>query len=263
MRDSQMVYVTAEIARQDEISDGIFSMLLYAPQAAGQAHAGQFVSLFTEDPSRLLPRPISICEADQKRGYLRLVYRVAGEGTRQFSNLRARDKIRIMGPLGNGYDLGGKHPILLGGGIGIPPMLELAKEYAASGIPRKDILVVNGYRSETFLLKEFEKYATVYVTSDTGKSGIRGNVIDGIREYGVTGDRICACGPKPMLRAVKKYAYENDIEAYLSLEERMACGIGACLGCVVSSTDVDAHSGVKNKRVCCDGPVFRAEEVEI
>ena len=123
--------------------------------------------------------------------------------------------------------------------------------------------MVLGYRDELFLNKEFEAYGDVYVATEDGSAGTKGNVMDAIRENGLKADMIYACGPTPMLRAIKQYAEEQGIECYISLEERMACGIGACLACVCKSKEKDAHSNVNNKRICKDGPVFLATEVEI
>ena len=162
-----------------------------------------------------------------------------------------------MGPLGNGYTIKDKKAIVIGGGIGIPPMLELSKQLNC------EKAMVLGYRDETFLKEEFEALGDVYVSSDLGTTGIKGTVLDAIKEYGVEGDIIYACGPMPMLRAIKAYAEEKGIEAQISLEERMACGVGACLGCVCKSKEKDEHTHVHNKRICKDGPVFDAREVEI
>lgn len=162
-----------------------------------------------------------------------------------------------MGPLGNGYTIKDKKAIVIGGGIGIPPMLELSKQLNC------EKAMVLGYRDETFLKEEFEALGDVYVSSDLGTAGIKGTVLDAIKEYGVEGDIIYACGPMPMLRAIKAYAEEKGIEAQISLEERMACGVGACLGCVCKSKEKDEHTHVHNKRICKDGPVFDAREVEI
>ena len=152
----------------------------------------------------------------------------------------------------------GKRVFLIGGGIGIPPML------AAAAQVRGDKTAVLGYRDGRLFLKEaFAAQGPVYVATEDGSAGTRGNVLDAIREEGLEADLIFACGPTPMLRAVKAYAKEKGIECYLSLEERMACGIGACLACVCRSKEIDGHSHVHNKRVCKDGPVFRAEEVEL
>ena len=123
--------------------------------------------------------------------------------------------------------------------------------------------MVLGFRDELFLMDEFREEGEVYVATEDGSAGTEGNVLDAIRENGLTADIIYACGPKPMLRAIKAYAEEKGIECYLSMEERMACGIGACLACVCQSKDKDEHSNVNNKRVCKEGPVFRAEEVEL
>ena len=114
-----------------------------------------------------------------------------------------------------------------------------------------------------FLKEEFEAVGQVFAATEDGSFGTKGNVLDAIREQGLKGDVIFACGPTPMLRALKAWAEREKIECWLSLEERMACGIGACLACVCQSKDVDSHSHVHNKRICKEGPVFRAEEVEL
>ena len=251
------VKMKAVVKQQESLARDIYSLVLSVPEIAKEARAGQFVSLYSRDGSKLLPRPISLCEVEQEKGLIRLVYRIAGFGTREFSKLQAEDTIEVMGPLGNGFDKKDKKAVLIGGGIGIPPMLELAKELSCE----KSIVV--GFRDETFLLDDLKKYGSVYVASEDGKTGVQGTVLDAIREYGIEGDIIYACGPTPMLRAVKEYALTNDIEAQLSLEEKMACGIGACLACVCKSTEVDGHSHVHNKRICKDGPVFDAREVEL
>lgn len=250
------IKLTANIIRQENIATDIFSMLLEAKEIASQAKPGQFIDLYSADGSRLLPRPISICETDRKAGTLRIVYRIAGEGTREFSALTSDHMIDIMGPLGNGFTLEGKKAILIGGGIGIPPMLQLAKELDC------EKSIVLGYRDEEFLSNEFKPYGNVYMSSDSGAIGVKGTVMDAIKEYGIEGDMIFACGPAPMLRAISEYALANNITAQLSFEEKMACGVGACLACVCKSKDIDDHSKVHNKRVCKDGPVFYAGEVE-
>ena len=247
----------APIVRQEEIADDIYSMWIEAKDIAEHAKAGQFLSVYSNDGSRLLPRPISICEIDREKGKLRLVYRVAGKGTKEFSDMHAAATLKVMGPLGNGFPKKEKKAFLIGGGIGVPPMLELAKELDC------EKQMVLGYRGELFLNDEFKPYGTVTIATEDGSAGTKGNVLDAIRENGLTADIIYACGPTPMLRAIKQYAAEHDIECYISMEERMACGIGACLACVCQSKDKDAHSNVNNKRICKEGPVFLAEEVEI
>ena len=146
---------------------------------------------------------------------------------------------------------------MMGGGIGIPPMVQLAKELDCQ------VQIIAGYRDEQFLTEELGGNGALYIATEDGSAGTKGNVLDAVRENGLTADIIYACGPRPMLRAVKEYAAENDIECYLSMEERMACGIGACLACVCQSVEVDGHTHVHNKRICKDGPVFLSTEVEL
>lgn len=251
------IKMTGKVIQQDNIAGDIFSLVICADTIAKEAIPGQFVNLYSKDGSRLLPRPISLCEIDRDKGLIRLVYRIAGAGTEEFSRLTSGDNIDIMGPLGNGFTPNKGKAIIIGGGIGIPPMLQLAKELNCE----KSIIL--GYRDEEFLSGEFEPYGRVFKSSDSGNVGIKGTVMDAIREYNITGTDIYACGPAPMLRAIQSYALENNITAQLSLEERMACGMGACLACVCKSVDVDSHSMVDNKRVCKDGPVFYAQEVLI
>ena len=283
---------TAHVLSQREIAPDIYDMWIETSLAA-QARPGQFLGVYPKDRSTLLPRPISICEvnagaeaADAGRGSvdlternavrlsgvnaLRIVYRIAGAGTREFSTYRAGDSIELLGPLGNGFPMfpmettekgAGKKVFLMGGGIGIPPILELAKQLEADKAEKQIIL---GYRDSALFLKEdFERYGTVCVATEDGSAGTKGNVMDAIRENGLEADVIYACGPMPMLRAIKKYAAEHRISAYISLEEHMACGVGACLGCVVKTKEIDHHSHVNNARICTDGPVFEAGEVEI
>ena len=253
----------ALVISQEEIAKDIFSMWIKT-ESAQTAKPGQFISMYTNDGSKLLPRPISICEIDRENEMLRLVYRVTGEntGTELFSKLKKGDYIPVIGPLGNGFPFEkakGKKVFLMGGGIGVPPILELAKQTECE---KKQIVV--GYRdAETFLSKEFAENGELYISTEDGSVGTKGNVMDAIRENALEADIIYACGPMPMLRALKKFAEEKDIECYISLEERMACGIGACLGCVCKTKKVDHHSHVNNTRICTEGPVFLSTEVEI
>lgn len=249
--------MTAKVVSQETLATDVYSLVLEAPDIAAQAIAGQFVSVYTHDGSKMLPRPISLCGIDREAGTLRLVYRVVGFGTKEFSQFTAGDTVDILGPLGNGFMKSDKKAILIGGGIGIPPMLQLAKELDC------EKSVVLGYRDEIFLNEEFEPYAQVYMSSEDGQHGVKGNVIDAIKEYGVDGAVIYACGPTPMLRGIKTYAMEKGIECQISMEEKMACGVGACLACVCKTKDIDEHSQVHNRRICKDGPVFYAEEVEL
>ncbi len=284
---------SSEIIENREISPGIFDLRLEF--SGPEPKPGQFFMLYTGDNARLLPRPISVC--GYEGGVLRLVYRVAGAGTAIFSKLAPGNKIDVLGPLGNGYPVplsdssasvgsGIKIPetaVLIGGGIGLPPLLYLGKCLSkhdpredaltdrtdpasagtASGHP--EIISILGYRdSEMFLRDEFEEISALYISTDDGSFGTKGTVMDVLESHpGLIRKNsvICACGPTPMLRAVRKYALENGISAFVSLEERMACGVGACLSCVCRTAERDDHSNVNNARVCVDGPVFRAEDV--
>ena len=249
------------VIEQKMIADGICSMWLDAKEIAVQAKPGQFISVYSNDKSRVLPRPISICEIDREKGTLRIVYRVVGKGTEEFSKAEAGDSFEILGPLGNGFPIEeakGKKVLMIGGGIGVPPMLQTAKEIEGEAI------IVSGYRNQDLFLKEeLESAGTLFIATEDGSVGTKGNVVDAIRENQIEADMMFACGPKPMLRALKNYALEKGIPCWISMEEKMACGIGACLACVCKSKEVDGHTNVHNKRVCKEGPVFLAEEVEL
>lgn len=248
------------VISRKELMPGIFDMWIET-NLAHQAAPGQFVMIYPRAESTILPRPISICQARKEAGRLRIVYRVAGKGTKEFAGYEAGEDIALMGPLGNGFPLPaaeGKRAILLGGGIGIPPLLQLAGE-----LPGEKVILA-GYRDgHLFLQEDLEQCGPFYAATEDGSAGVRGNVMDALTVHGLEGDVIYACGPMPMLRAVKQYAAQKGIPAYLSLEERMACGVGACLGCVCKTTRKDAHSHVKNARICTEGPVFEASEVDI
>ena len=269
----------AVVVDQSSLGNGIYDLTLKTDKIAKAARAGQFVSVYSNDKSKLLPRPISLCGINRDEDTIRLVYRVTGEGTgtEEFSKLVMGDKVRLLGPLGNGFTVQpGKKAFLIGGGIGVPPMLQLAKDINAGIVQtqggeknpgqsaRVDMNIVMGYRDEnTFLLDEFKEQAASFVATEDGSVGTKGNVIDAIKENALEADVIYACGPMPMLRALKAYSTEHDMDCFVSMEERMACGIGACLACVCKTKDKDAHSNVNNKRICKEGPVFDAKEVEL
>lgn len=247
--------VLAEVLSNNSINDSIFDMVVKAPELAEMAKAGQFAELYTNSDALLLPRPISICEVDKANGALRFVYQNVGKGTNLFSKLKKGDKIQILGTCGNGYTLGeeNEHHILVGGGIGVPPLLELAKNLKG----KKTVIL--GFRSGCFLKEEFEKYADeVHIATDDGSVGFKGNVVQLMESLNIQGDKIYSCGPKIMLKFLSQYAEKNNIACQVSMEERMACGIGACVGCVIKIKD---NEGWTYKKVCKDGPVFNSKEV--
>jgi len=254
----------AKVISQEKLADGIYSMWIKT-SLASDAKAGQFVAIYPKQGDKLLQRPISICEIADDNTALRIVYRVAGSGTLEFSTYKENDDIRLLGPCGNGFDLdymnADQLAVLVGGGIGVPPMLQLGKELKKQG---KKVVFVLGYRnSELFLYEDFKNVSDVIIATDDGSVGTKGTVIDALNEKNLSENIIYSCGPMPMLRGLKKYSQDKNIPAFISLEERMACGVGACLGCVAKTKNKDSHSHVNNARVCVEGPVFNAEDVEI
>lgn len=243
----------AKVISINFITDVICDLKLSCPVIAKEAMAGQFVEVYPDNGINLLSRPISICEINKEEGILRLVFQIVGKGTKLFSELKPDDEVRLLGPCGNGYTLSEGKSVLVGGGIGVPPLIETCKQLKGKKI------VVLGFRSGSFLVEEFEKLgAKVYVATDDGSVGFKGNVVDLLRAGGIKGDMIYSCGPKIMLKFLSMYAEENNIPCQVSMEERMACGIGACVGCVVQIKDGE---GWAYKKVCKDGPVFDSREV--
>ena len=270
--------IKGQIKENTKIIDGIFKLVIVGEEiirAFENAHAGQFLNIYLDDKSMLLPRPISIC--DISKNDITLVYRVEGKGTKLLSQYATGAEITVSSPLGNGYtlldDYEGKKTIVVGGGIGIPPMLELAKELKNRGA---QVIAVFGYRDQDFLVSEAKQFCKeVYITSDSGNVGYCGNVVNYLREKDMRGgfwgaasptlgDYYFACGPKVMLNAIHQYCMEKGKPLWVSLEERMGCGFGACVGCSCNIKVVDEKTGFKKivkKSVCKDGPVFSSEEV--
>lgn len=257
------------VSETTRLAEGVWSTTLTMPGGRlwGPVVPGQFVGVYPHDGSALLPRPISICRADSDSGTIRLVYRTVGKGTGELSRSRPGERFEVLGFLGNGYNLEAlrrRDVLLLGGGIGIPPLLELAAALKKADSSRR-VTAILGYRNaELFLYREFEALADeVLVATEDGSAGTRGNVLDCAGRAQPVFDAVCACGPLPMLRGIKSFAAESGALCYLSLEERMACGVGVCLGCVTKTVHKDPHSGVHYARICTEGPVFEASEVEL
>ncbi len=264
-----MIIERAGIVEQKRLSGDVFRTV-FKSEIPKYCSPGQFVMVGTGSGEHLLKRPISICLSDPEKGNLTLVYRKAGYGTGVLSEAREGDVFDITGPLGKGFPIEKaaeyKRVILIAGGIGAPPLLGLAGSLILKGVEKERITAVLGYRSSSqglFLTEEFKECAETIISTDDGSAGYKGTVMDALLASGTEGDIIFSCGPLPLLRAVKGYAEEKNIPAYISLEERMACGMGVCLGCVTKTVHKDSHSMVKNARVCAEGPVFDAKEVDI
>lgn len=249
--------VMAKVLSNIKFSEGIYEMKVSAPEIAKEAKPGQFVNLYTGKGEMILPRPISICEIDKEQGILRILFQVLGKGTECFSTFKEEDSVKIMGPLGNGFTITEDccKSVVVGGGIGVPPLLELVKNLEGK------VQVFLGAKTNPILVEEFQKHgASVYVATDDGSCGFHGNVLELIRRINPTPDMIYACGPKVMLKAVAGWAKEKQLDAQVSMEERMACGIGACVGCAIKVKRKEAQDW-ENLKVCKDGPVFWTSEV--
>lgn len=255
------------IIKNQKIANNIYDMEFKSEEFSEISKAGQFVEIYLDDKSLLLPRPISIC--DVNGDVMRIVYGVVGKGTKCLSFAKEGDTLNATGTFGNGFPLEEclKHKkiALMGGGIGIPPMLYTGKSLKNEN-PDIEITAYLGYRSDTFLTRDFENAGMkIEIATDDGSSGFKGNVLEKLKQNVEQNkenlpDIILACGPKPMLKAIYEFGLEQNVKVFVSMEERMACGFGACVGCAVKIHD-DSENGFVYKKVCKDGPVFSGEEV--
>lgn len=244
-----MNYFESKVLRNDRISEDIF--VLTASRHGAPARAGQFFMLKCWDNELTLLRPISIFKAENDS--LGFMYRLVGEGTRKLSRLKPGDPVQLLGALGNGYPietLPAKSVALVGGGVGIPPLCETARELSSKNIIVDAFL---GFKDDVFVLDDFVPYCrSLFISTETGNEGHKGFVTDLLHpeEY----DAVFTCGPEIMMRKVAALCQEMSVPCWCSMEQRMACGIGACLGCSIPTAD-----GMR--RVCKDGPVFEAAKV--
>lgn len=243
-----MQQVLLTVTKNEALTPFVYEMQLEG-NVSGVQSAGQFVEIALE--GFYLRRPISVCDFEQNR--LTLIYKVVGKGTDLMSQMAEGTQLDVLTGLGNGFDADHEclHPLLVGGGVGIPPLYRLARDLRAKG---KDITVILGFNTaeEIFYKEEFEQLgANVVVATADGSVGVKGFVTDAIRESGVECDYFYSCGPLPMLKAL---CSTLDISGEVSLEERMGCGFGVCMGCSIQTAN-------GAKRVCKDGPVFKKEEV--
>ncbi len=239
-----------ELLSNLEIADGIFDMRLKYMQDDLPVECGQFAHVYV--PGKSLRRPISVCDASQN--VLRLVYQVKGEGTKIMSKMQAGSDVDVLVPLGNGFKIEqDRRYCLIGGGIGAPPMLYTAKQC-------DNPLIITGFRNESLVIlqDDFKSVGETLLCTDDGSAGRKGFVTDLLREKIDEIDEVCACGPTPMLKAVAAVCAEFNKPCQISLEERMGCGVGACLVCAVK---VRKNGEEIMQHVCKNGPVFNAEEV--
>lgn len=253
--------VSCRVLGNKNIGNGMFQMKIGGKnilKICKKASAGQFINIYLKDKSAILPRPISICNIENSN--LEIVYKVVGKGTIELSKYQEGEDISISSSLGNGYCLeewnAKMKPVLVGGGAGIPPMIQLAKELNHIGCK---VTCIFGFQSETFLINEAKKLCEdLYICTETGEAGFKGNVMELIKNKSITGDGYFACGPKPMLKSLNKHCSEKNLPLQVSMEERMGCGYGACVGCAIK-LKIDGE--IVQKAVCKDGPVFNGSEV--
>ena len=236
-----------------QLTGDVFDFVLEAPALAAMAQPGQFAQIRV--PGHTLRRPISICGIDKTAGTLRFVFQIRGQGTAELAQFQPGSTIEILAPLGNGFPVDkSKRTLLVGGGIGVPPLLGLAAELGENAV------AALGFRNRDAVILEQDFQAAgakVLVATDDGSYGHHGLVTQ--LAEGEEFQQVCACGPLPMLKAVKALAEQRGVPCYVSLEERMACGIGACLGCAVALRGEDGAEYFGH--VCKDGPVFDSRRV--
>jgi dihydroorotate dehydrogenase electron transfer subunit len=239
-----MKVVRSKILENKQISNKIYRLVV---DFNGQIEPGQFFMLKTLDDSFLLPRPISVNDVEENK--ITFIYRVEGKGTSSMSAMKKDEEIQAFGPLGNGFDtstLDGKIAVV-GGGLGVAPLLYLTRKLGK----RADVYL--GFKDHTIIVDEFQKYAnTTTVATENGAIGYKGFITDCVdyKKY----DYVVTCGPEIMMYKVADLCERDEVKCYVSLERRMACGMGVCLGCTVETID-------GNKRACKDGPVFLSDKL--
>ncbi len=244
----------AEILGQERMAEAVYRMTVHCPEIAEVAQPGNFVQMRLLGGEIFLRRPFGIADADAGKGTLTFMYRVLGRGTAAFSCLRPGESVNVLGPLGKGFCMDVERPLIVGGGMGLSPLLFYAKSMGK----KADVLMGGKHASEMFWTKLFELYAReIYVTTDDGSMGTKGFAVSLLPELLETKnyDAVMACGPDIMMQKAAELSKAAGVPCQVSLEKRMACGLGACLSC-----SIDTAGGMR-KKVCKDGPVFWAEEV--
>jgi len=245
------VIVTAEILSQEQLAPEVHKVELLAPAIAAVAQPGQFVTVaVTEQAAPLLRRPFGIADANKETGTITLIYRVLGPATHLLVQLLPHATVSVMGPLGHGFNLNGKKPLLVGGGMGLAPLHFLAKSFASP------VAVLMGGKTQAELFwQSLFVGQTQYLTTDDGTLGTHGTVLALLPKLLAEGyDSIYVCGPIPMMKAVVAEVNKTKLPCQVSLEKYMGCGLGACLSCSCQGIG-------KRLKVCTDGPVFESGEV--
>ncbi|PFS59667.1 dihydroorotate oxidase B electron transfer subunit [Bacillus thuringiensis] len=249
------------VVNQKEIAKNIYELVLQGTLVQQMNEPGQFVHIkVAEGIAPLLRRPISICNVDQEKNEFTMLYRAEGQGTKTLATRKQGEMVDVLGPLGHGFPVeeaeAGQTALLVGGGIGVPPLYELSQRLVAKGVR---VIHILGFQTKdvVFYEEKFAELGDTYVATVDGTHSTKGFVTDVIDNYGIDFDILYSCGPLAMLRALEgRYKKKK---AYISLEERMGCGIGACFACVCHlQEDPSGHS---YKKVCSDGPVFPIGEV--
>lgn len=246
-----------EIVYNTRLNEEYYLLKLFSEDDLPGIFPAQFVELRIDgSPATFLRRPISIHDVNYEKNTITLLVRIAGEGTAKLSEIKAGEMLNMVYPLGNSYTMPDDDNILLvGGGCGVAPLLYTAKYFMQFGFTPSLLL---GYRDKESILREdkFAKYGNVFYTTEDGSYGEKGNVLDHslLKDNAKQFSKIYACGPEPMLKAIGEFTVKNDIECEVSLENLMACGIGACLCCVQNTNE-------GHKCVCTEGPVFNAKDI--
>lgn len=243
------------IRLHEKVGNDVWRMQIELPQTAKSALPGQFLHIKINDPSKLLRRPISIAGAEPGKGLVEIIYRVVGEGTQTLSRMKVGDVIDSLGPLGTSFSMEGDHIVGVGGGVGIAPILFMARR-AKHG---QMTVVIGGRNKEEVFWKELfpKNLRQLIVTTDDGSYGIKGFSVSVLPDLFTRGkvNQVCVCGPAIMMKTAAQMAADAGISCEISLERRMGCGTGTCLACVCDKV------GGGHYKACLDGPVFNAQEV--
>lgn len=253
-----MKNLLVQIDSQELIGENIYRMDLHSAELVALAQPGQFVQIKNgEGLSPLLRRPISVADVNLEKNIISLIYKVIGEGTKSFAKAKSGDQISVIGPLGQGFSLHAKKPLLVGGGLGIAPLIYLTRALCPNPI---EVLLAGRSFRDMFWQELFtQSCQAVHITTDDGSLGTKGTALALLPELIDKNNYDCiyTCGPEPMMKAVAKLAAEKNIPCQISLEKYMACGLGACLSCSCATP-----TGQRVK-VCTDGPVFWSNEVTL